>query len=656
MSWPWSELGLPGPAALPDIRQAYAKRLKTAHPEENPEKFQRLHAAYQEASRYARRAARSAPEEPKAPRQAPSDEKALQQKDCGEPKTSPEGAEAREPEWDYEKLLKDQEHPQAPPKKTDAKEPEWDYDELLKAQQRTQKPPQKTESKDSGQNCEKLLEEDEEPVNESKEQAEETAEWDYERLFAEGEAEAQAARRRRLEELRKKNRARYEQQEKEQRRRAADEEESWASVMAAAHALELLYATGAPLSQWRQFLENPVFLNVRANIDFVFALEDFLEQHPDISKEVRRAFFLAYESCNASRYPMYNRLYRLLNIGRKDKRRIAQEKSGWRARWRSFPLWRKACAVGCLVVLSVCMLIIWFGSVYNDYEPPVEEPDIPWAEQAPQWLEEDYGESFVPGPSENLFAPASDPELCFWAYRDSKRSAGWPGYRTNYPYVRVRQALEAFAEEQELTLVFLDNDEKQGGAPQGYLLNLPLLGAEENVAALGEELVRLAAQPWHQRSAAKRRSQQGIGEVGYHVYLCHKDLAFYDGYAPKSFDAEEALSFYAQVGPAFCRYILENSGLADQHLGEEAYVLQDQESVKMEDGTFFHVTGIDKNSGEAKAQYFLDSGGGMLFCVPNEKIGQIHSIIDLYQGTPRNIQLDKVGLVIVIDQIQPADS
>ena len=107
MSWPWSELGLPGPAALPDIRQAYAKRLKTAHPEENPEKFQRLHAAYQEASRYARRAARSAPEEPKAPRQAPSDEKAPQQKDCGEPKTSPEGAEAREPEWDYEKLLKE---------------------------------------------------------------------------------------------------------------------------------------------------------------------------------------------------------------------------------------------------------------------------------------------------------------------------------------------------------------------------------------------------------------------------------------------------------------------------------------------------------------------------------------------------------------------
>ena len=56
MSWPWNELGLSGPAGLPDIRSAYAQKLKTAHPEEDPEGFQRLHAAYQEASRRARRA------------------------------------------------------------------------------------------------------------------------------------------------------------------------------------------------------------------------------------------------------------------------------------------------------------------------------------------------------------------------------------------------------------------------------------------------------------------------------------------------------------------------------------------------------------------------------------------------------------------------
>ena len=54
MSWPWSQLGLSGPSDLPEIRHAYAEKLKTTHPEDDPEGFQRLHAAYQAASRIAR--------------------------------------------------------------------------------------------------------------------------------------------------------------------------------------------------------------------------------------------------------------------------------------------------------------------------------------------------------------------------------------------------------------------------------------------------------------------------------------------------------------------------------------------------------------------------------------------------------------------------
>ena len=67
MSWPWSQLGLPGPSDLPEIRHAYAEKLKTTHPEDDPEGFQSLHAAYQAASRMARqrkRRERSAQPEP----------------------------------------------------------------------------------------------------------------------------------------------------------------------------------------------------------------------------------------------------------------------------------------------------------------------------------------------------------------------------------------------------------------------------------------------------------------------------------------------------------------------------------------------------------------------------------------------------------------
>ena len=54
MNWPWDALGLDGPSSLPEVRRAYAERLKGAHPEEDPEGFQRLHEAYQAARRAAR--------------------------------------------------------------------------------------------------------------------------------------------------------------------------------------------------------------------------------------------------------------------------------------------------------------------------------------------------------------------------------------------------------------------------------------------------------------------------------------------------------------------------------------------------------------------------------------------------------------------------
>ena len=32
-------------------------------------------------------------------------------------------------------------------------------------------------------------------------------------------------------------------------------------------------------------------------------------------------------------------------------------------------------------------------------------------------------------------------------------------------------------------------------------------------------------------------------------------------------------------------------------------------------------------------------------------MAEIHSVIDLYRGTPRTLELDKLGLVMVTDQV-----
>lgn len=109
MSWPWSELGLSGPADLAEVRRAYAERLKTTHPEENPEGFQRLHKAYQEARRLARKGGAGA-------RPASSD---VQQKQADE--------QAEEFDWDYDSLLQQDEFEKEP----EDEEPDWDYEGIF---------------------------------------------------------------------------------------------------------------------------------------------------------------------------------------------------------------------------------------------------------------------------------------------------------------------------------------------------------------------------------------------------------------------------------------------------------------------------------------------------------------------------------------------
>lgn len=107
MSWPWSELGLPGPADLDAVKHAYAQRLKTTHPEDDPEGFQRLHTAYQAARRMARarRMDTAWPEEPAEPQEeGPEEEPSGNDRLTDQEETPPEPGDAG---FDYEKLFEE---------------------------------------------------------------------------------------------------------------------------------------------------------------------------------------------------------------------------------------------------------------------------------------------------------------------------------------------------------------------------------------------------------------------------------------------------------------------------------------------------------------------------------------------------------------------
>ena len=140
MSWPWGELGLDCPASLEEVRQAYAHRLKQTHPEEDPEGFQRLHAAYQEARRLARQAQGKGrqPLEPPAPAPRPGpSEKPESRPPRPEGPSQPDG-EAQQPEkeagqpqpFQFENLLQHQKAPEPPPSRPEPPE-QWDFGRLF---------------------------------------------------------------------------------------------------------------------------------------------------------------------------------------------------------------------------------------------------------------------------------------------------------------------------------------------------------------------------------------------------------------------------------------------------------------------------------------------------------------------------------------------
>lgn len=117
MNWPWSELSLPGPADLSEVRRAYAERLKTTHPEENPEGFQRLHEAYQQARRQARKGGEAAGRQQAPPQPREREERQEEPRWEDDMPAAPEDGEEDEPE---------------------AEEPDWDFDAIF-AQQAAQR-------------------------------------------------------------------------------------------------------------------------------------------------------------------------------------------------------------------------------------------------------------------------------------------------------------------------------------------------------------------------------------------------------------------------------------------------------------------------------------------------------------------------------------
>ena len=623
MSWPWSQLGLSGPADLPQIRRAYAEKLKTTHPEDDPEGFQRLHSAYQLASRMARRGRRQ--EQP-----APSG---------GQPEQAPRLQEAGERDFAFDELLRSGEAPPAPAQE------EEDFDSLLQ-EDGAQPGPQKGRPQD----------------------------WDYDRLFAEGEAERAEERRRRGEQRRNSQ---------EQSRPGGygpygDLERGqgyWRSTEAILHTIEMMYHSRAETAAWEKFFQGSLFQQARDSTDLIFGLEDFVSTHPDLAWDVKAALFLAYGFEKGPSRPELRPLYQMLLPAWRAKR----SENG--RQWKSMLL-GIAVALGLFVLMSVSQdsAAFWsavavvgaFGTllVFSSYKNqsrrigkkragrravlgillvgltalvmtrgpemwrmvervrPVSDP----RERVCRYLEEDFGGEFrsdynknapqsVSQRYDNVFSVEDDPAKQFMAGPDGERDLknGRRGYTTNYPEMRMLWALKDFAGARDIAgvnSVDLNRGLERWETSGTFLITLPIYGAGETILELGELLNALSEERWYQVRTPEcevvlcgRRMREG------RLILLQWKPA--DG----AFDGPEVCALYEEsFAHAYCAQLLRECGLDRDFISSqegEAYTLTGGGMAEMKGEQCCLLYGLEED-GSTAMEYYVNLKGTAVYCVPGD--------------------------------------
>ncbi|MBQ6207674.1 MAG: J domain-containing protein [Oscillospiraceae bacterium] len=492
MSWPWDALGLPGPAELSVIRQAYAQQLKRTRPDENPEGFQRLREAYQAARRLARGE--------------------------GEARRDPDGG--------------------------------------------------------AGENREAVREET----------------WDFERLFAEGEADERGRRFQKLWELRLENQSRYDAWRPPPPRRLAEAALDWMAISHALSLMEELAGSGADDALWSSFCKSQLFLYVQRRPDFVFALEDFLRKWPEIPQAACDALFRAYRFDAPTVAPEYAPLRELL------KARIPE------AVWTRPPMiWRS------LFGLLAALLAAFALNFRADFLATQEIR----AEQVRDWLYEDFGREFVRverRPASPFAWLDTETETYFLAAWDGPRDMeqGKKGYASNYAEARMAREIAAFAERWHYTLSPPYENAPRGDWRVSYL-QIPLTGAGEGILALGDTLSAMRDEDWYKRSPPDCR-----------LYLGWENWSFYEYDAQTGeFNAPALRDYYERFfGADLCRIALRSTGVARADMGNAFLLTPESGTVRVENRDFFQVTGIENPGGRPLRRYFLSDDGAELFCVP----------------------------------------
>lgn len=562
MSWPWSELGLDGPATLDEVRHAYAERTKQTHPEEDPEGFQRLHEAYQ-----------------------------LARKQATDRKTSPKMPKAFQENQDLQ--------PHAEKKKE--QDPSI-WKELDKTED-TKNPPQQTETPEQDEKVSIWEELDEmEPAQkpQQKETSEQKDTWDYERIFEEAEKEKQAQFRKEL----------------QKRSGLTDETDNWENVALALQMIKSIRKNGMPDLEWNRFLHSPLFEQVCRNKGFILVLEDWLRETPLTPPAAQEALLKRLNLSPGHVPSMYYALYLLLT----ESGAAFQYKEVHKQVKRP-P--NKNVKQALIPVVGVFLSFLVFCFVEYQVIPAFQTRHQ--YDRLSRWLSEDLGMTVTPHDAVNAqsqpeklrFEVPSMPDFWFTAEYTGKRDLekDEPGYKTNFSNAVFDWNLQQFAKNQGYELNEAGGKSWRSLTPDStatYYLEFPLTEAEKCVQSLDAFYKELEQNDWYQDFPPK-----------YKLCFVRSGVVYYTHTAPNAvLNVPEIVQYCQKLAPeGICGFILRETGLDQCDFSAEEYTLYQVEPMIPFDSPEFYFTfaAIDTKSKEILRLYAYSETENEIISFPAEQ-------------------------------------
>ncbi len=510
MNWPWSALGLPGPSDLSAVRHAYAECLKTTHPEEDPEGFQRLHSAFQAASRIARQRKREDPAEHSDPAIPPEHEG----------KRIDLTKRSLETETD-----KDQTH-QAPTGDSQ----EWDYDDLINGEEAPPKP---------------------------------ESDWDYDQLIAEGEAERAAFRRQSL--------PRQEEPAfSEREARAWRDAEAALHAIENFCRMELPLAEWKRFfrgSLFNRVKDNADFIfgledfitrnpslskNVKVALFMALGLDNGVKNplHRALYHQLVDSYHALYAPFGKGKGPVHVKeiLYKVFH-----------------------PFKYKHRTPVVMAVVAVMWIGTLIGLNFGGVSKPESSQDRICAYLEEDFGRPfRYRYDLEAEGQSGLFSPV-DSKLVFQGEIRGKRDLenGARGYETNYAAVLLRQELERFGDAWSFPLTFNTQEGEKltrWEAPDAYYFSIPILGAGEGIEALGTLLEELEQETWYTTMPPVFRIVLCHGSM----IACDYDTDQIGGFDGTMLRAQ----YDAQFCYRYAGFLVKESGAPDKDIGPGAILLE----------------------------------------------------------------------------------